>query len=54
MTITDDEGRTISEKDAIKTSMAILENYDASGDDDFSKGIRALREVIVKRRRGAP
>lgn len=49
MTLTDDEGNTISEKDAIKTGLAIIEGCPADDDSDFSKGLRAMRQLIRTR-----
>ena len=42
----DDEGNTISESDAIKTGLDILQNCKADDDSDFSKGLRAMRKLI--------
>ncbi len=44
--IVDDEGNVISESDAIKTGLNILKNCKADDDSDFSKGLRAMRELI--------
>jgi hypothetical protein len=46
MTLTDDEGNTISESDAIKTGMDILINCKTDDDSDFSKGLLAVRKLI--------
>jgi hypothetical protein len=46
MTLTDDEGNTISENDAIKTGLSIIEGCPAEDDSDFSKGLRAMRRLI--------
>lgn len=46
MAICDDEGNTISEKQAIKTGLAIIEGCPADGDSDFDKGLRAMRQLI--------
>jgi len=48
MTLTDDEGNIISEKDAIKTTLKILDGYKADTDSDFDRGFRMMKALIQK------
>jgi len=50
MTICDDEGDAISEKQAIKTGLAIIEDCPTDSDSDFDKGLRAMRQLIKAHR----
>jgi hypothetical protein len=44
--MSDDTEITISEKDAIKAGLAILKDCKAEDESDFSKGLRAMRQLI--------
>jgi len=44
--VTDDEGNQISEGTAIKTGLHILSECKADDNSDFSKGLRAMRQLI--------
>ena len=54
MTITDDEGNIISEKDAIKTTLKILDEYKADTNSDFDRGFRAMKALIQKSKEKHP
>jgi hypothetical protein len=44
--MTGDIETPISEKDAIKAGLASLKDCKAEDDSDFSKGLRAMRQLI--------
>jgi len=52
MTLTDEEGNLISERDAIKTGLAIIDGVKADDGSDFSRGILLLRAMVAAKKRG--